>query len=240
MLNHTKDAPPLYIQTKAIIKQRITAGTYPPNEIIPSEAELEDEFKVSRITIRKALEELFNEGYIERQRGKGTKVIEKRFIEEEIHIDKSFTEEMMQQGIVPGTKSLVFGIIQANKKISKVLKIQENDSVYEIIRTRTGDNTPVVIFKSYIPTAKIDIAEEEIRINESLYKVLRDKKQDIKIKRETFEVLLSDEWSSSLLEIQKDTPLLKRSTVVLSKDGMPLVYTESFYNGNLYRHYKVY
>ena len=239
MLNKSQDAPPLYFQVKNIIKERIAEGIYPLHCVIPSEKKIQDEFQVSRITARKALDELFYEGYIARQRGKGTTVIQRHFIEEEFHVDKSFTEEMHTHGIVPGTKSVTINMVMAGGNIAEALGIKTGEKVYEIIRVRTGNGLPVVIFKHYINEAAISITKKELIKNESLYALLRSKQKKIKIAKEMIEVLLSNEWCSNLLEIPIGSPVLKRTTLVHS-EGEPLLYTESFYNGYLYRHSIVY
>jgi len=238
-LNYAKDAPPLYLQVKNTIKQRITGGTYPVGKAIPSEKELQNEFNVSRITVRKALDELSYEGYISRQRGKGTTVMQRRFIEEKLHIDKSFTEEMKTQGVMPGTKYVSLRTVISGGNIAEALGLNPGDRVYELIRVRTGDGLPVVIFKSYINMAGVSITKKEIEENESLYDLLHKKQKKNRIVKEIFEVLLSDEWNSKLLEIPLGSPILKRTTEVHS-EGAPLLYTESFYNGYLYRHCIVY
>ena len=64
---------PLYLQIKNIIKERILHGVYPLGENIPSEPQLEQEFAVSKITVRNAIQELAQEGYVEKGSGRGTK-----------------------------------------------------------------------------------------------------------------------------------------------------------------------
>src|SRR5699024_6951974 len=67
---------PLYLQIRDIIKDRILHGIYAIETNIPSEPELESEFNVSKITVRNAIKELVQEGYLEKRSGKGTKVIQ--------------------------------------------------------------------------------------------------------------------------------------------------------------------
>ena len=63
---------PLYKQLKEIIKEEISRGTYKRGQKIPPEVELQETYHISRITIRKALQELTDEKILERRRGKGT------------------------------------------------------------------------------------------------------------------------------------------------------------------------
>lgn len=70
-----KKNEPLYMSIMEIIKERIINGAYYIGEFIPTETELEDEFKVSRVTVRKAIEMLEDEGYLMKKSGRGTIVV---------------------------------------------------------------------------------------------------------------------------------------------------------------------
>lgn len=235
MLDHTKGAKPLYSQVKKIIREKITEGTYAVHENIPTEKELQKKFNVSRITVRKALEELLSEGYIARKRGHGTVVLRQSKIEEEIHVDRSFTEEMKARGITPGTNYSQLRTVVAGGAIAENLGVADGTKVLELTRVRTADGIPIAIFQTYMNTDLIDVAEEEIRNCESLYSLLREKGKVVTLLNEVFEVTLSTEWNSQLLETPLGTPLLKRATIVHT-GGEPSLYTESAYNGYMYRY----
>lgn len=68
----TRKNGPLYLQIKKIIKDRILHGVYPLGAHIPSEPQLEQEFNVSKMTVRNAIQELYQEGYVEKRSGVGT------------------------------------------------------------------------------------------------------------------------------------------------------------------------
>jgi len=235
MLDYTKGATPLYNQIKEIIKNKIITGIYPVNESIPTEKELQKDFNASRITVRRALNELANDGYIKSQRGKGTIVLKRNIVEEENHIDRSFTEHMKSKGITVGTKFSRLNTVMAVGKIAEALELELGHKVLELTRVRTTDETPIVIFKTYLNPDIVEITSEEVEANESLYYLLKQKGQFIKLKHEIFEVTLSMEWISGLLEVPLGTPILKRSSIGCSGDT-PMIYTESFYNGYIYHH----
>ena len=235
MLDHNKGAKPLYSQVKKIIKANITQGVYAVNKNIPTEKELQETFNVSRITVRKALEELMSEGYVARKRGRGTVVLRQSKIEEEIHVDRSFTEELKAKGITPGTKQSQFRMIIAGGVIAENLGLEDGAKLLELTRVRTADGIPIAIFQSYINPDMVQITEEEIKNCESLYALLREKGTSVTLLKEVFEVSLSTEWNSQLLETPLGTPLLKRATIVHT-EGQPLLYTESTYNGYMYRY----
>src|SRR5690625_8043441 len=88
---------PLYIQVKEILKERIISGEYPINTLIPSEPELKKEFNVSMITIRKAVEQLALQGYVEKRSGIGTTVLDNNAVSK-LSKGQRFSEFLIQEG----------------------------------------------------------------------------------------------------------------------------------------------
>ncbi|RBN37118.1 GntR family transcriptional regulator, partial [Priestia megaterium] len=96
-MNVSRKKGPLYLQIKNILKDRILHGVYPIQTNIPSEPQLEEEFQVSKITVRNAIKELVKDGYLETKSGKGTKVIRNTSISR-LSKGKRFTEVLVEKG----------------------------------------------------------------------------------------------------------------------------------------------
>ena len=103
---------PLYHQLYEIFQDKIRAGDWKPDDMIPPESELISTYGVSRITIRKVLEMLVKEGHIRRERGRGTFVAHPR-LEHGMTRIVSFTEDMRQRGFSPGTRIIFSGLVPA-------------------------------------------------------------------------------------------------------------------------------
>ncbi|GIP43901.1 GntR family transcriptional regulator [Paenibacillus sp. J45TS6] len=88
---------PLYLQLKKTIRDRIVHGIYPVGSLIPSEPQLEEEFKVSKMTVRNAIQELKQEGYVQKQSGVGTTVL-RNAASPPLSKGKRFTEILVEQG----------------------------------------------------------------------------------------------------------------------------------------------
>ncbi|PTK94447.1 GntR family transcriptional regulator, partial [Staphylococcus gallinarum] len=88
---------PLYLQIKQIIEDRIIHGIYTVGNYIPTEIEFEKEFNVSKVTVRAAIKELVNLGYLEKKSGKGTTVISHKQADTQTK-NKNFTEKLVEQG----------------------------------------------------------------------------------------------------------------------------------------------
>ena len=96
---------PLYIQIIRDIQRKIDSGQYPSDTFIPSELELQDIYKMSRTTVRRAISELVNAGYLTIVKGIGTKVMPSRLMTTPEEL-MSFTQLMRNQGVKPGTRLL--------------------------------------------------------------------------------------------------------------------------------------
>src|SRR5579863_5096919 len=95
-----RDLPvPLYHQLQAVLKAEIESGKWRPGDQLPTESQLTGLYQVSKITVRQALEELAELGYIRREHGRGT-FVERRKFDEGPRELTSFTEEMRRHELV--------------------------------------------------------------------------------------------------------------------------------------------
>ena len=146
-----RGAPPLYLQVKNDLKRKIEEGIYPRGSLIPPEPQLEKMFHVSRITIRQAIMELVKEGYVNKKRGKGTSVTYSDKINENASAIRSFTTELEYRGMIPGTSYVSIESIPASKEIRDLLELAPQEKVYCLVRIRTANKKPIVLFQTYIP-----------------------------------------------------------------------------------------
>lgn len=233
-MDFSKGAKPLYYQLKNIIKDRIINNEYKIGEKIETEKELEQEFKLSRITVRQALNELVQEGYLLRQRGKGTIVLGNNMFEEHLVKVKSFTEEMEDRGLEPGTLSFKISSIKPNDFLIEKFKVKEGDEVYRIQRVRTANELPIVVFETYLPK-QYGFTESELTKIESLYQYFKEKKISIANVSESFEVSYANKILSEKLNVDIEFPLFLRTRQSFDPDGNIIEYTKAYYNSKLYK-----
>ncbi|HFJ8521870.1 TPA: GntR family transcriptional regulator, partial [Enterococcus faecium] len=105
---------PLYLQLKEILKNKINTGEYPENTKIPAESELIESYEVSRITVRKAVEELVEEGYLLKKQGKGT-FVNRHKVFRKIEYVMGFSESCKSNGFTPTSIVLERKIIPATE-----------------------------------------------------------------------------------------------------------------------------
>ncbi|WP_243190618.1 GntR family transcriptional regulator [Clostridium gallinarum] len=227
------DKMPLHLNIKADILSKIKSGVYKENEIIPSEMDLAEEYKVSRPTIRQAIQGLVNEGYLERKKRKGTIVIRKKIPQEFTNILQSYNNEIKGKGLEPKTKVISCKLEEASNEVCDKLNLKEGESVYKIVRLRYAGDDPVVFVITYI---KADILPEFLKHNftkESIYNVLSSYNFPIISITRYLEVMKADESTSVLLDIEMGDPIFRFISIGHTYNRNPIEYSIAKYRGDL-------
>jgi len=230
-----KNSPlPIYFQIEEQIKRKIENGEFQAHDALPSEREYAEQFEISRMTVRQAINNLVNDGYLYRQKGRGTFVADKK-LEQQLNGLTSFTEDMKARGLNPSSKLLSFEIIPADKKIASELHISLYAPVYEIKRIRLADDVPMALETVYMSANLIKGLTEEI-INLSLYQYVENYvKLKIDYATQTLESSIASELEVTHLAIPEHSPILfiQRHTFLI--DGTPLEYVKSAYRADRYK-----
>ena len=167
-----KDIPlALYFQLKEKIKDNILSGKWAEGSKIPSEQEICDIYGVSRITVRKAIEELQNEKYLIKRQGRGT-FVQKKTIDQKLHKFYSFSEELKSLGLKEYSNVLEFERQTANVIVRDTLHLEEGEEVFRIKRLRFVDEKLYALEQSFIPVRFVpELTGEQIQ-EKGLYKSL--------------------------------------------------------------------
>lgn len=233
-LNYNKGAIPLYLQIFAILKDKIENNEYAYGDLIPSELELEKRYKVSRITVRQAIAELEKNNYVTRARGKGTSVIFTKRIDETLTAIRSFTTEMKERGLIPGTSFIEITKQKANEDVAMHLHVEEDSEVYHLYRVRTGDDEPIVIFDTYLSGDYPFPLEKEKYMN-AMYDVFEEIGVKIPVRvQENFLAMLADKTIAKRLNVEVGSAIFKRTRVAYNHENKPIEYTISYYRGDRY------
>lgn len=166
---------PLYIQLMNELKNQIHSGVYGSGDKIPTEPELSELYDVSRITVRKTIEELCKQGYLEKHQGKGTFVKDQK-LQRKIDMQKSvsFSKTCESAGMVPYSRVLQSEYIKSESWQRKFLKISEDEKILHIMRLRLADDTPIIIEDLYFPEKKfLGFPVKKIE-NGSLFQLLQE------------------------------------------------------------------
>jgi GntR family transcriptional regulator len=234
-VNVSRKKGPLYLQIKKILKDRILHGVYPLEANIPSEPQLENEFEVSKITVRNAINELVLEGYLEKKSGKGTKVI-RNTSASKLSKGKRFTEVLVEEGHKI-QKQLLKAEIISNQEGSEPYRLF-GEHCFRIERLYRLDGVPYIHFTHYLDTRCIKGTDPSDLSVQSLYDLIEE--QDISLEkfRDGFAVAIAPSSVAEILRVEERTSLLKRSRYSYDEVGVVIEYSEGYYNTDM-QHYIV-
>jgi DNA-binding GntR family transcriptional regulator len=233
-VNVSRKKGPLYLQIKNILKDRILHGVYPIKTNIPSEPQLENEFNVSKITIRNAIKELVQEGYLEKKSGKGTKVI-RNTSASKLSKGKRFTEVLVEEGHKI-QRQLLQAEVVCNEEGTEPHRLF-GEHCLRVERLYHLDDVPYIHYTHYV-TAQIEGTERSDLNTQSLYEVIEE--QDISLEkfRDQFAVAIAPSYVEDRLHVKRKTPLLKRLRYSYDEMGNLIEYSEGYYNTEM-QHYVV-
>ncbi len=167
-------ATPLYEQLKLAIKEGIKTGQFQPGTRLPSEAELEKLYDVSRITVRRAVKELCEEEILARKQGKGTFVLNSADISYK-RLDRTvggFHDSLVQEGKEATVDILEKSVIHVNPSYARDLKIDQEDDVVCLKRLMYADGVPVMIDTAYIPEKRFPGIYDKLEGNVALFRLM--------------------------------------------------------------------
>jgi len=222
----TRNQKPLYLQLKNILKDRILHGVYPIGGLVPSEPQLEQEFQVSKITVRNAIQELVQEGYLEKGSGKGTKVL-RNTSTSKLSKRKSFTEVLVEQGHRI-RKELLNAEAVRNAEGSEPYRLF-GEKCLRIERLYRLNDAPYIHYEHYLPPRAGELETTDLD-GQSLYGFLEERGIAPADFRDGFEVAVAPARVAELLGVDPATPLLRRSRYSLDPSGDVAEYSVGYYN----------
>ncbi|MFC4660732.1 UTRA domain-containing protein [Oceanobacillus aidingensis] len=163
---------PLYLQLKEHLKSEINMGKYSQGERLPPESEICDVYGVSRITTRRAIMDLVDEGILLRKQGKGTFVQDTKHKRELISVG-GFSELTSSSGNEPHTKIISSKLVD-QEKCKYEFSISKDSNLLELHRLLYIDNTPFILETSYYPLELLPDLEKLISSTKSTYQILKE------------------------------------------------------------------
>lgn len=227
---------PFYLQIEQILSRQIRENALKPGDPLPTEAEMCQQYQVSRMTARKAVDYLVRQGLVERFRGRGTFVARpdtqvKVQLPLDQHLTSSEVANSTQRKIV--NQLLHFSQQPATDDIADALQIAENTPVHNMVRLRLIDGTPFVYEQSWMNLALFpDLSAQAL--SQSKYAYLKSKGYDaVGSHKEIFAELPSSEVREAL-GLARDEPVLRASVVAFFADRVPFELSNVYYNQRRY------
>lgn len=219
----------LYLDVAEQIKSDIMNGTYPVGSLLPTEAELERLFDVSKITVRRAIELLSSEELVEKKSGKGTTVLSNRPYNK-LSKAGTFTEYLNDSGQKVAKK--ILKLEKVTLKIDSPIYACLGAEAIKVARLYTLDDHPYIFFNYYLPTIMADVPVEDFE-KESLYRLMDQHGIEIIKFEDSFQTVeLTSEQQETLATSEKNG--LKRIRKSVGLSGEIVEFSEAIYNTALY------
>ena len=229
---------PIYHQLYEILKLKIENGEFKSGEYLPSENMLAQFYHVSRLTVRQALSKLVESGFVEKQRGKGTRIKGKKNVESLMEL-KGFTEEAKERGHSPASIVMQNTLVDAPFFIADKLHLPQKSKMILLKRLRLLDGIPYAIEWSYInpavDTRLLNILEMDMS-KASLYDFFKNVlKLKMEYADETLEVGRASAEEAKLLGIHADDCVALRRRYTYVSNSRCIEYVYSIYRGDKYK-----
>ncbi len=229
---------PLYQQVYDSLTNKIKAGAYARGEKIPSENELCEIYKVSRVTVRIALKKLKEDGLVVMKQGKGTFVAQPVYFESRF-AKGSFTKSCELIGAVPATTVISASMKKGDDEVCSILGVPADSDIICIERLRMTDGTPAIFEVDYFSDRHSYVLEADTE-NVSMHETIRKYTgQSIEKYVDTYEVRFADKMQAKWLKCPVNTPLLGVSQVVYTQQEQVLYYNEQYIRSEIYKYISV-
>lgn len=222
----------LYYQVYDILYNAIKNGEYKPGELLPTENELIERYGISRVTVRKAMDLLMNDGLILKRRGYGTFVRQPKM---ELEISKAsyFAKLTESMGYIAHTAVVSNKKITASKTVAELLGVPENTPLINLKRLRYANDMPVRLESAYLVYSRYKEIEKHDFTDGSLRQFLIDT-YDISWSHVTGKIFATaaDAHQARYLKVGEGTPILYAEHLFSTPDGTPHEVTHVYYRAD--------
>ena len=228
---------PVYLQLEQYLTGQIAAGSLKPGDAIPSENELCQQFSISRMTARKAVDYLVRQGKVGRRRGQGTFVVQsERNLSISLPLDRHLSSSEATLGLEATGVNRIICLYrqQPSPEIAQKLRLAPQTDVWFMQRLRLGGDIPFVFEQSWMITQPFaDLSEADL--NASKYAYINRKGFTVERSEKEIRAELPSQNVRDMLGINRDEPVLHASSVAFLRDDIPFEVSEIYYNQQHYR-----
>lgn len=227
-----RDGGPRYVQLRKRLSDGVEQGILSPGSSLPPEREIASITDLSRVTVRKAIQSLADEGTIIQKQGSGSFISDgPARIEQKLTRLTSFSEDMARRGLEATSRWLERGLFMPSQNEIAALGISSEGSVARIARLRLANDEPMAIERASLPT---DILPNPLDVQTSLYEVLeRHGTRPIRAMQKISAVNIETS-DAELLAVSAGSAGLRIERISYRSDGRAVEFTQSLYRGDAY------
>lgn len=223
---------PLYHQLADQLKQAVAQGDLPKGSMLESELVLAEDWNVSRPTVRRAIQQLVDDGLLVRRRGIGTQIVNDK-------VRRGFAltslyDDLVDSGSVPFTRVLTFETIQPPASIAQDLGLDEGDRVVHLVRLRGAGGVAFALMSNWVRLEVADgltIAELE---STGLYRLIRDRGVRPHSAMQRLGATLATQEISDVLDVPVGAAMVTMRRVMQDDSGTPIEVGDHYYDADNY------
>ncbi|MBM3599548.1 MAG: GntR family transcriptional regulator [Alphaproteobacteria bacterium] len=227
---------PLYHQIYVLLREQILGGVYADNDLVPTEQELTRRFGVSRITAKRALDELAAEGLVIRRRGQGTTVASRLSVPALNANISGLLENLLMMGLKTKVRIVDFAYVPASEDVARALALEVGAEVQRAVRVRSLDGAPLSFTTSYVPGALGLTFGRKDLATKPLLELLERAGVLIGSADQLIGAVLADSTVAPRLGVRVGSPLLSVTRTVFDQHARPVEYIAILYRPDRYQY----
>ncbi|MCY1667005.1 GntR family transcriptional regulator [Rhizobium sp. SL86] len=223
---------PLYVKLKKMIEQAMSDGRLKHGDALPAERDIADAAAISRVTVRKAIDELVDEGLLVRRRGSGTFVVKPvPRMQQPLTRLTSFSEDMRRRGMVAGSRWLDRGLFHPTPEETMTLGLAGQARVARLVRLRTANDMAIALERTSLPD---DILPDPDGVENSLYQALLSRNiRPVRANQRISAVLLKED-ETELLGVPPGSAALSVQRIAYLDSGRVMEVSTALYRSDAY------
>lgn len=226
---------PLYQQLFILLKNRIQSGEIEAGAMVPGEQELAADFGVSRITCKRALNELADAGLVSRRRGLGTRVLERPRPPMVRASIEGWLENVSVMGKTTRAEVLSFDYVSATREVADALEVPVGATVQRAVRVRWLARDPMSYLVTYVPESLGRRYSREDMGDRALLRLLEDAGVTVASAWQSISATLAEPEVAAALAVPAGSPLIDLRRIVRDTEARPAEYIRALYRPDRYR-----
>ncbi|MEV6443295.1 GntR family transcriptional regulator [Amycolatopsis sp. NPDC051716] len=222
---------PLYFQVSRQLHAAIEDGRLPAGARLGNEVDLAAKLRLSRPTIRQAIQTLVNQGLLVRRRGVGTQVVRTK-VARPLRLSSLF-DDLTGLGGKPESAVLVNRVEEAGAEVAELLEAPGLTHVRRLKRLRSTDGEPLALMNNYLPDGVLDADDDELR-ERGLYQLLRSAGVRLHAAEQNIGARLATEEDAELLREEPGAALLTMQRTTYDDSGRVVEYGWHVYRASRY------
>ncbi len=227
---------PLYHQVYTILREQLMEGRYTPDKALPGELNLAQKFQVSRVTMRRALDELVREGLIERARGRGSFARAQPPAAPLTAGVAGLLENLVSMGLKTRVTVISMDLLAAPDEVAAQLGMDPGDAVVKTVRVRSVDAGPIDLLTTFLPEAIARGFTRKALAQKPMLTLIEEAGVAVARAEQAMSARLADADIAPLLDVAFGAPLIAVTRVVYDSGSRAVQLLRGLYRPDRYEY----